>query len=98
MLPRTHKLCGMRARESNWRAAERQRCSRTSNRMAITRLGLWLIAVAAGLCGASAAGPSFGSTPTSKLHFDLWTVDDGWQPSSVTAVIQSRDGYLWLGT
>jgi signal transduction histidine kinase/ligand-binding sensor domain-containing protein len=87
----------MRAGESSWRAAEHRRCSRMPWRLAVAGFWLWLLA-AAGLCGARAAASNFGTAPAGKVHFDLWTVDDGWQPSSVTAIVQSRDGYLWLGT
>jgi ligand-binding sensor domain-containing protein/signal transduction histidine kinase len=30
--------------------------------------------------------------------FDFWSTEDGLPENSVTSVIQSRDGYLWLGT
>src|SRR5437899_4637186 len=30
--------------------------------------------------------------------FDVWRVEDGWQQSAVTGVLQARNGYLWLGT
>jgi signal transduction histidine kinase/ligand-binding sensor domain-containing protein len=30
--------------------------------------------------------------------YDIRTVEDGWQPAAVTAILQSRAGYLWLGT
>jgi len=33
-----------------------------------------------------------------ELHHAVWTTDDGLPNSSVTAVLQSHDGYLWLGT
>ena len=34
-----------------------------------------------------------------QFSVDLWTPDQGGLPSSaVLAMIQSRDGYLWLGT
>jgi ligand-binding sensor domain-containing protein len=28
----------------------------------------------------------------------VWTTDDGLPDSSVTTIIQSHDGYLWVGT
>ena len=31
-------------------------------------------------------------------YLDLSPVEQGWQPSTVTAIVQSHDGYLWLGT
>ncbi len=53
----------------------------------------WLLAVA--LPGAWAASPGF--FPGSH-HIENWHIDDGLPQSSVTAIYQSRDGYLWLGT
>src|SRR5437868_2388811 len=34
---------------------------------------------------------------TSYLH-TIWTTEQGLPQNSVTAIIQTRDGYLWLGT
>jgi len=31
-------------------------------------------------------------------RIDVWTGEDGLPQSSVTAIVQTRDGYLWLGT
>lgn len=31
-------------------------------------------------------------------RIDTWRVEDGLPQSSVTSIVQSRDGYLWLGT
>lgn len=28
----------------------------------------------------------------------MWQIQDSWQPGTVTSIVQSRDGYLWLGT
>ncbi len=41
------------------------------------------------------AGPSHG---LSHELFDIWPVDRDWQQNAVTAIVQTRDGYLWLGT
>ncbi len=30
--------------------------------------------------------------------YDIWPVGDAWQPSTVVAIVQTPDGYLWLGT
>lgn len=35
---------------------------------------------------------------TSNFPFDVWQVEQGLEQNPVTAVVQSRDGYLWLGT
>jgi ligand-binding sensor domain-containing protein/signal transduction histidine kinase len=42
---------------------------------------------------AKAAG-LFASGP----HLDISPITQGWQPSTVTAILQSHEGYLWLGT
>src|ERR1041385_6652240 len=38
------------------------------------------------------------SATESPYHIDVWKVDEGLPQSSVTAVIQAHDGYLWAGT
>jgi ligand-binding sensor domain-containing protein/signal transduction histidine kinase len=38
----------------------------------------------------SAASPSY--------QFDVWQTDEGLPQSTVTSIVQTRDGYLWLGT
>jgi len=38
------------------------------------------------------------SNPTSDYLIDLWTSDNGLPDSSVTAIAQTPDGYLWVGT
>ena len=43
------------------------------------------------LCAASGHGAS--ADP-----FEVRPAEAGWQPNSVTSIVQSRDGYLWLGT
>jgi len=35
---------------------------------------------------------------SSGPYLDLSPITQGWQPSTVTAILQSHDGYLWLGT
>lgn len=37
-------------------------------------------------------------TPISQYAHSVWTVQDGTLPSFPTAIAQTRDGYLWLGT
>lgn len=51
--------------------------------------------VAGTLAGGFAAEPVFSPA---GYQFETWDVDAGLPQSSVTAVVQSRDGYLWLGT
>ncbi len=38
------------------------------------------------------------STPPSQFGHDVWTSDSGLPQNSITAMIQARDGYIWLGT
>ena len=39
-----------------------------------------------------------GGPDRRAYRFDSWQVDDGLPQSSVTSIVQGRDGYLWLGT
>jgi signal transduction histidine kinase/ligand-binding sensor domain-containing protein len=39
-----------------------------------------------------------GSSFAVDYSFDIWQTEDGLPYNSVTAVVQTRDGYLWLGT
>jgi len=34
----------------------------------------------------------------SSEPFDIWPVDGDWQQNAVTAIVQSHEGYLWLGS
>jgi ligand-binding sensor domain-containing protein len=38
------------------------------------------------------------STPLPQYGHDVWTSDSGLPQNSITAILQTRDGYLWLGT
>jgi ligand-binding sensor domain-containing protein/signal transduction histidine kinase len=38
------------------------------------------------------------SPAIAQYRFDAWTTETGLPQNSVTSLIQSRDGYLWLGT
>jgi signal transduction histidine kinase/ligand-binding sensor domain-containing protein len=42
--------------------------------------------------------PVSGSEISGAYLTDVWTVDDGLPDSSVTAIAQAPDGYLWVGT
>ena len=33
-----------------------------------------------------------------QYNLDGWTVDDGLSQSTITAIVQTRDGHLWIGT
>src|SRR5882724_4400922 len=45
-----------------------------------------------------AADAKFNDSDRARLSFDISPLESGWQPNTVTSVIQSQDGYLWLGT
>ena len=55
-------------------------------------------------CLLLAAGPRASSQALdpgkalTQYHVDTWTTADNLPQNSVTAILQSRDGYLWLGT
>jgi ligand-binding sensor domain-containing protein len=55
-------------------------------------------ALVALLAGASAARALDPSTPLAQYGHDVWTSDSGLPQNSITAILQTRDGYLWLGT
>ena len=54
---------------------------------------LWFYASAGGGGLATAYGDDVSSLP-----FDVWQVEEGLEQIPITAVVQTRDGYLWLGT
>ncbi len=61
--------------------------------------------VALPLCGvaiAIAAGSAYaGTNPTQpflKFHQDVWRTEQGLPQNTVPAIVQSRSGYLWIGT
>lgn len=37
-------------------------------------------------------------TANAQYHFDSWTADTGLPQNSISAILQTRDGYLWLTT
>ena len=63
-----------------------------TNRLAITSaIGFWLLtAVFAGAATVSSNAPNF--------FMRVWQVENGLPQNKVTAVVQTRDGYLWVGT
>ncbi|HXC65769.1 MAG TPA: two-component regulator propeller domain-containing protein, partial [Nitrospiraceae bacterium] len=57
--------------------------------------------------GAALQGVAGGPAPvksghegnvSSQYHFDVWTTDNGLPQNSVTSILQTRDGYLWITT
>ena len=55
---------------------------------------LWLCVIAFIL----PANASAAELPDGSYIVDAWGMEDGLPQSSVISVIQTRDGYLWLGT
>jgi signal transduction histidine kinase len=55
--------------------------------------GLWLCAAVSGIDLRAATGAD-----SLQRSFDVWQVGEDLEQNPVTAVVQSRDGYLWLGT
>ena len=64
-------------------------------RMLIWRGDFILCAVL--ICG-SQTSPLKAAGAFSGASYDVSTVEQGWQPSTVTALAQTHDGYLWVGT
>ena len=62
------------------------------------RSGLLLWVLLLWLVAGNAAAQSPGGTAPAGLSFDVWPVEDGLQQNAITAIVQSRAGYLWLGT
>lgn len=63
------------------------------------KIHIWLIACLAGLLFADqrATGSDFDLAETAGT-LRVWRVADGLSSDSVTAILQSRDGFLWVGT
>lgn len=59
-----------------------------------------VMTLAAAICLWPASFPGMGAETEllPKHRFDVWRTEDGLPQSSITAILQSRDGYLWLGT
>src|SRR6266699_2077390 len=50
------------------------------------------------LCLVPVASALDPSTAITQYHQDVWSEGDGLPQGSVQAMIQTRDGYLWVGT
>src|SRR4051812_11249054 len=44
------------------------------------------------------ANTTFGFTDAQSYRIRSWKAEDGLPQNSVTSILQTRDGYLWLGT
>ena len=71
----------------------RQPAERTI-RWTLAVAGVLLAAGSLGLEAAAEGGPKAGS----PYVIDAWSTDKGLPQSTVTSIIQTRDGYLWFGT
>ena len=60
-------------------------------------IALWQVAVRRSL-GALFALALAASQALAEYRFDVWTTDSGLPHNTVRGVVQSRDGYLWVGT
>jgi ligand-binding sensor domain-containing protein/signal transduction histidine kinase len=58
---------------------------------------LWLLAAGGGM-PLLFNSLALASADTQSYRIDTWQVEDGLPQSSITAIVQTRDGYLWLGT
>lgn len=57
----------------------------------------WLSVLLLGtVCASPGAGN--GALPATPYFFQTWSTDEGLPQSSVSAIVQTREGYLWLGT
>jgi len=63
------------------------------------RFGARLVCAAAALGLAAASISALNpTTPIAQYGRDVWDSDSGLPQNSVDAILQTRDGYLWLGT
>jgi signal transduction histidine kinase/ligand-binding sensor domain-containing protein len=72
----------------------RLKVSTDANRQRIIPVCVGIIAV--WLCGFHLLGATNSSV--SDYSIDVWQTEQGLPQDSVTAIVQTRDGYLWLGT
>lgn len=68
--------------------------------MAIRRVrkGLWFGLVLTALVATQPVGAAVSGQVAPQYRFEVWQTDEGLPQNTVSAIIQSREGYLWLGT
>ena len=66
-------------------------CAHRQRRISACLGLLWVLLFGFGLSGLT-------SPSVSDYSFDVWQTEQGLPQDSVTAIVQTRDGYLWLGT
>ncbi len=65
-----------------------------------------VLCVVFALLGAAGSSVMFAQTgrildpskAITQYHLDAWTTNDGLPQNTITAITQTHDGYLWLGT
>src|SRR5450755_4617224 len=67
----------------------------------VFRLGIWVLIISsAAVClqaQSRTVHPALPPNPQQYRH-DVWDQAAGLPTSSINAIVQSRDGYLWMGT
>src|SRR5262245_10754323 len=48
--------------------------------------------------GSATVYPAVDTDPAPQSLFDIWTTDNGLPQNSVSSILQTKDGYLWLTT
>jgi len=81
----------------------RSMCQRIPSLLArhYTLLIPWLVWVAVLLILVQISSPAFALDPKktfSQYSHDVWQTEDGLPHSSINVILQTADGYLWLGT
>src|SRR5687768_17962789 len=66
--------------------------------MASAAVRFFVLAVALEGSGGVAQAEPVPAPPAAAFVRAAWTTDDGLPQNSIGAIVQSRDGYLWLGT
>src|SRR5690606_22338225 len=67
----------------------------------IARVMAWVHVMLSGIAlpvNAQIAPALDPSKALTQYQFDRWTEDDGLPQLSVSTILQTRDGFLWLGT
>jgi ligand-binding sensor domain-containing protein/signal transduction histidine kinase len=70
----------------------------TAMRMNPWRLAGWLVAPCLGLGLWLGPGSPALAAAAQRFHVDAWGTHEGLTANEVVAIIQTHDGYLWLGT
>lgn len=69
-----------------------------SNRKALFKLTLRLLFMVSGLLCCSPVQALDPSRNLTQYALDVWRAEQGLPSNTVSSIIQTRDGYLWLGT